>query len=114
MFANLTKVIRKDRATDSRNRLAPPHTANAGVTFSRFGFDAMLWTNYYDHTELFGIPIGSYVTVNGSVSYAFELNDRATGDVFLRVFNAFDDAHREHPEGAVLGRIVTAGVRIDW
>ncbi|MCA8944203.1 MAG: TonB-dependent receptor [Planctomycetes bacterium] len=114
VFANLTKVIRKDRATDSRNRLAPPHTANAGVTFSRFGFDAMLWTNYYDHTELFGIPIGSYVTVNGSVSYAFELNDRATGDVFLRVFNAFDDAHREHPEGAVLGRIVTAGVRIDW
>ncbi|MEN8152208.1 MAG: hypothetical protein ABFS86_20490 [Planctomycetota bacterium] len=33
---------------------------------------------------------------------------------FLRFWNLFDDAHREHPDGDEIGQVLTAGLQFDW
>jgi len=113
-FGNYSFVIRRDRDTDEENELAPRNVVNAGIAGTGFGFNSMLWVNYYDQTQLFGIDIDSYVLVNGSVSYAFPVSDRATGQAFLRFFNVLDDVHREHPQGDDYGLIISGGLQLDW
>ena len=64
--------------------------------------------------KLFGIGVGSYVLLNGSIEYGFLLSEGARGRVFVRAFNLLDDVHREHPEGDAYGLLVTAGLRAEF
>ena len=116
VFGNYAYSIRQDRATRTRNRLAPRHKANFGMRFaSRRGVSAMLWVNFFDDTELFGITVDEYTTLNGGLSYDFPLlENRAEGRAFLQVYNAFDEDHREHPQGESFGLMMTAGLEVKY
>ena len=59
-----------------------------------------------------GVPVDSYVLLNGSVSYSFRAGS-GQGSVYLRVFNTLDQ-HREHPDGQSYGAMVMAGVSVTW
>ena len=84
------------------------------MAYSGHGLNAMLWANYYGASDLNGVPIDSYILVNGSVSYTMPLAGRSTGQVFIRFFNLLNDKHREHPEGDAYGLIFTGGFQFDW
>ncbi len=85
-----------------------------GVAGEALGFNAMLWANFYDDTEIDGRSIDSYVLVNGSLNYRFTVTGHTYGQAFVRVFNLLDDKHREHPDGDAYGLMITAGFRFDW
>ena len=65
-------------------------------------------------TEADGLPVDSYVIVNGSVSYSFLLAGGTKAQAFIRFFNLLDDEHKEHPNGDSYGLILTGGVGFDW
>ena len=74
----------------------------------------MLWANYRAASEVDGLPIDSYVLVNGSISYRFPVARGTTGEAFIRFFNLLDDDHREHPNGDAYGLILTFGLEFSW
>ena len=95
------------------------NTVNAGLSYTgvkKAGsyFSGMLWANFRGSTELDDVAIDSYVLVNGSVSYNFDVAWGATGQAFIRFFNLLNDKHREHPQGDEYGLIMTAGLQFDW
>jgi iron complex outermembrane receptor protein len=113
-FANFSYVRRENRQTGEQSLDTPGRTVNAGVTFARSGFNVMLWANYRDSSEQDGVPVDSYVLVNGSVAYEFPWAGGSRGQVFLRFFNLLDDEHKEHPNGDTYGLILTGGLQIEW
>jgi outer membrane receptor protein involved in Fe transport len=113
-FANYSYSVRRNRESGAESRDTPRNTANAGVSYTGNSFDAMLWANFRDATELDGVAIDSYILINGSVSYRFPVASGTTGQAFVRFFNLLNDKHREHPQGDAYGLIFTAGLQIDW
>ncbi len=112
-FANYSYEVRQDRNTGQRIATAPRNKANAGLRMStEWGLSAMVWVNYFDETVFSGVPVDSYVLLNGSISYAFTAG-RSQGSVYLRAFNTVDQ-HREHPDGQSYGAMVMAGVSFTW
>ena len=111
-FANYSYVLRRNRETGARS--LPRQTVNAGVTYSGRGFNIMLWANYRADSEVDGLPIDSYVLVNGSISYRFPVARGTTGQAFIRFFNLLDDDHQEHPNGDAYGLILTFGLEFRW
>ena len=79
---------------------------------TEWGLSAMLWLNYFDETSFGGVPVESYVLLNGSVSYAFPVGS-SQGSVYLRAFNTVD-RHREHPDGQAYDAMVMAGFSLTW
>lgn len=99
-FGNYAFSRRSERGSaGERNEQAPENKVNLGTAFSGERVEAMVWAHYYDATQLFGQDVASYLLVNASVSYRFDLEEGASGRLYVRAFNLLDDDHREHPEG---------------
>jgi outer membrane receptor protein involved in Fe transport len=113
-FANYSYSVRQNRDTGERSRVTPRNTLNGGVAYTGKNFNATLWANFRDATELDDFAIDSYVLVNGSVSYEFLVEGGTKGQAFVRFFNLLNDKHREHPQGDEYGLIMTAGLQFDW
>jgi iron complex outermembrane receptor protein len=113
-FGNHAWTQRRDRATGDRSPFAPEHKSNLGVAWTGSRWEATLWAYRQDAVALFGQDVPSYLLLNGSVSWRFDLNLAAKGRLFLRAFNLLDDEHREHPEGDLMGLLFSVGVQIAW
>jgi outer membrane receptor for ferrienterochelin and colicin/pimeloyl-ACP methyl ester carboxylesterase len=113
-FGNHAWTQRRDRATGERSPFAPEHKSNLGVAYSGSRWEATLWAYRQDAVALFGEEVPSYVLLNGSVSWRFDLNLAAKGRLFVRAFNLLDDDHREHPEGDRMGLLFQVGAQVAW
>lgn len=118
-FLNYSWGQRRDRATHTRNPIAPRHKGNIGFRWSPQanagswdGVRAMLWASYFDATRVFDVTVGDHVMLNGSFSYPFLDNNKAR--VFVEGFNLLDNDHREHPDGDSYGAMVSAGVTVTF
>lgn len=81
--------------------------ANIDIGLDAHFVSALSWTEgSFDITRPGGVlyttyPLSAYTLVNGKVSYNWIKDKLETG---LAFYNLFDDGHREHPFGNMLGR----------
>lgn len=115
-FGNYSYSRRKRHPAGEPSRTIPRHTVSAGVSYSSERWSVMLWANWRDASEFDAIPVDSYLLLNGSVSYRFDVahKDSGPGQAFVRFFNLLNDKHREHPQGDEYGLIITGGLQFDW
>jgi outer membrane receptor protein involved in Fe transport len=94
--------------------IAPRHKGNVGLNFTLpKGFEGDVFVSTVGQSTGSPGKVDSYSLVNLRLGYQFKLLG-AKGELDVRVFNLFNDRHREIPGGDIIERRITGGLQFNF
>jgi iron complex outermembrane receptor protein len=94
--------------------MGPHHKGNVGLNFTLpKGFEGDVYVSTVGQSTGSPGKVDSYSLVNLRLGYQFKLLG-AKGELDVRVFNLFNDRHREIPGGDIIERRITGGLQFNF